>query len=111
MLYGYRFDGKFSPEEGHYYDSSNILLDPYAKAIISRDEFGVLGPDDNCWPQMACMVPTREEEFDWEGDMHLKLPQKILLYMKCMCEVLQGMSLVKLNSLAHTRVLQRSLTI
>ena len=31
MMYGYRFDGKFSPEEGHYYDSSNILLDPYAK--------------------------------------------------------------------------------
>ncbi|KAL9302254.1 Isoamylase 1 [Arabidopsis thaliana] len=79
MLYGYRFDGKFSPDEGHYYDSSNILLDPYAKAIISRDEFGVLGPDDNCWPQMACMVPTREEEFDWEGDMHLKLPQKDLV--------------------------------
>ncbi|EFH56092.1 ATISA1/ISA1 [Arabidopsis lyrata subsp. lyrata] len=79
MLYGYRFDGKFSPEEGHYYDSSNILLDPYAKAIISRDEFGVLGPDENCWPQMASMVPTRDEEFDWEGDMHLKLPQKDLV--------------------------------
>lgn len=31
MLYGYRFDGKFSPEEGHYFDSSQILLDPYAK--------------------------------------------------------------------------------
>ncbi|XP_010505692.1 PREDICTED: isoamylase 1, chloroplastic-like [Camelina sativa] len=79
MLYGYRFDGKFSPEDGHYYDSSNILLDPYAKAIISRDEFGVLGPDENCWPQMACMVPTLDEEFDWEGDMHLKLPQKDLV--------------------------------
>lgn len=33
MLYGYKFDGKFSPEEGHYYDSSRILLDPYAKVI------------------------------------------------------------------------------
>uniref|UniRef100_A0A1J3HWY0 isoamylase n=1 Tax=Noccaea caerulescens TaxID=107243 RepID=A0A1J3HWY0_NOCCA len=79
MLYGYRFDGKFSPEEGHYYDSSNILLDPYAKAIVSRDEFGVLGPDENCWPQMACMVPTLEEEFDWEGDMHPRLSQKDLV--------------------------------
>uniref|UniRef100_M4CLB4 Glycosyl hydrolase family 13 catalytic domain-containing protein n=2 Tax=Brassica campestris TaxID=3711 RepID=M4CLB4_BRACM len=79
MMYGYRFDGKFSPEEGHYYDSSNILLDPYAKAIISRDEFGVLGADDNCWPQMACMVPTLGEEFDWEGDMPLKLLQKDLV--------------------------------
>lgn len=31
MLYGYKFDGKFSPDEGHFYDYSRILLDPYAK--------------------------------------------------------------------------------
>lgn len=31
MLYGYKFDGKFSPEEGHYYDPSRIVLDPYGK--------------------------------------------------------------------------------
>lgn len=38
MLYGYRFDGKFSPEEGHYYDFARILLDPYAK--VSSDMIG-----------------------------------------------------------------------
>ncbi|KAK3437526.1 hypothetical protein EUGRSUZ_C02189 [Eucalyptus grandis] len=31
VLYGYKFDGKYSPEEGHRYDASHILLDPYAK--------------------------------------------------------------------------------
>lgn len=31
IVYGYKFDGKFYPEEGHYYDSSRMLLDPYAK--------------------------------------------------------------------------------
>lgn len=31
MLYGYKFDGKFSPDEGHYYDSSRIVVDPHAK--------------------------------------------------------------------------------
>lgn len=31
MLYGYKFEGSFSPEEGHYYDPSLIILDPYAK--------------------------------------------------------------------------------
>lgn len=31
MLYGYKLNGKFSPEEGHYFDSSKVLLDPYAK--------------------------------------------------------------------------------
>ncbi|KAL6985018.1 Iron-sulfur assembly protein 1 [Sarracenia purpurea var. burkii] len=79
MLYGYKFDGKFSPEEGHYYDSSQILIDPYAKAVLSRGNFGVLGPDDDCWPQMACMVPFANTEFDWEGDLPLKLPQRDLV--------------------------------
>ncbi|QCD85182.1 glycogen operon protein GlgX [Vigna unguiculata] len=79
MLYGYKFDGKFSPLEGHYYDSSRILLDPYAKVIISRGEFGALGPNGNCWPQMAGMVPSDHDEFDWEGDLPLKYPQKDLV--------------------------------
>lgn len=35
MLYGYKFDGKFSPLEGQYYDPSRILLDPYAKVSAS----------------------------------------------------------------------------
>lgn len=34
MLYGYKFDGKFSPEEGHYFDYSRVVLDPYAKVVF-----------------------------------------------------------------------------
>uniref|UniRef100_A0A9I9DED4 isoamylase n=1 Tax=Cucumis melo TaxID=3656 RepID=A0A9I9DED4_CUCME len=82
MLYGYKFDGKFSPQEGCYFDPSRILLDPYAKAVISRGEFGALGPNDNCWPQMAGMVPTANEKiknFDWEGDLPLQHAQKDLI--------------------------------
>ncbi|XP_048228967.1 isoamylase 1, chloroplastic isoform X2 [Ricinus communis] len=79
-LYGYRFDGVLSPHDGHYFDSSQIVLDPYAKAVISRGEFGVLGPGDNCWPQMAGMIPSASQaEFDWEGDLPLKYPQKDLV--------------------------------
>lgn len=79
ILYGYKFDGKFSPEQGHYYDSSKIVLDPYAKAVIRRGEFGSLGPDGNCWPQMACTVPSFDDKFDWKGDLPLKYPQKDLI--------------------------------
>ncbi|KAL9377191.1 hypothetical protein Peur_031311 [Populus x canadensis] len=79
MLYGYKFDGSFSSEEGHYYDPSQIVLDPYAKAVISRGDFGVLGSDDNCWPQMACMIPPADDKFDWEGDSLLKYPQRDLI--------------------------------
>jgi len=31
MLYAYKFEGPMSPQEGHYYDSSRLVLDPYAK--------------------------------------------------------------------------------
>ena len=31
MLYAYKFEGSMSPQDGHYYDSSRLLLDPYAK--------------------------------------------------------------------------------
>ncbi|KAL6191840.1 hypothetical protein ACLB2K_038229 [Fragaria x ananassa] len=79
ILYGYKFDGKFSPEEGHYYDPSKIVLDPYAKAVIRRGEFGNLGPNGNCWPQMACTVPSFEDKFNWEGDLPLSYPQKDLI--------------------------------
>ncbi|PON81340.1 Glycoside hydrolase [Trema orientale] len=79
VLYAYKFDGDFSPEQGHYFDSSRLLLDPYAKAVIRRGEFGALGPDGNRWPQMACMIPSFDDKFDWEGDLPLKYPQKDLI--------------------------------
>ncbi|KAG6472476.1 hypothetical protein ZIOFF_069940 [Zingiber officinale] len=62
MLYGYKFDGKRSPEKGHYFDFSRILLDPYAKAVISREEYGIPGPGGDCWPQMAGMIPVLKNE-------------------------------------------------
>ncbi|KAH9294528.1 hypothetical protein KI387_040265, partial [Taxus chinensis] len=62
MLYDYQVDGQYCPEEGHRYDPSCILVDPYARAVISRVEYGVLGPGGNCWPQMAGMVPVPDDE-------------------------------------------------
>ncbi|XP_042050903.1 isoamylase 1, chloroplastic-like isoform X2 [Salvia splendens] len=79
MAYGYRVKGSFSPEDGFYFDSSKILVDPYAKAVMSRGEYGALGLDDDCWPQMASPVPSIKDEFDWEGDLPLKHPQKDLI--------------------------------
>ncbi|EYU25738.1 hypothetical protein ABFS82_10G072400 [Erythranthe guttata] len=78
MVYAYRFDGSFCPEDGLYFDSSKLLIDPYAKAVVSRGEYGALGTGDECWPQMACLVPSTTDEFDWEGDLPLKLPQRDL---------------------------------
>ncbi|XP_073289894.1 isoamylase 1, chloroplastic isoform X1 [Primulina huaijiensis] len=78
MVYGYKFGGKFSPKDGLYFDSSKILIDPYAKGVVSRGGYGALGHKGECWPQMACLVPSANNEFDWEGDLPLKLPQRDL---------------------------------
>ncbi|KAK8967553.1 hypothetical protein KSP40_PGU011960 [Platanthera guangdongensis] len=79
IAYGYKFDGKFLPEEGLYFDKSRVLLDPYAKAVIGRGEYGIIGQDGSCWPDMAGMVPISDSEFDWEGDLPLYYPQKDLI--------------------------------
>jgi len=33
QLYGFRVDGPYSPETGHFFNSNKLLLDPYARAI------------------------------------------------------------------------------
>ena len=37
LEYGFRIDGPWKPNEGHYFDSSKILLDPYAREITGRE--------------------------------------------------------------------------
>ncbi|KAI9181795.1 hypothetical protein LWI28_018671 [Acer negundo] len=39
-----------------------ITLSDLHQAVISRGQFGVLKPDENCWPQMACRIPSCEDE-------------------------------------------------
>jgi len=39
LEYGFRMDGPWKPEEGHYFDPAKILLDPYAREIVGREEW------------------------------------------------------------------------
>ena len=76
VLYGYRVDGPYEPEKGHRFDRSKVLLDPYAKATVSRPRYGEPGKkadgSEDCWPQYAGAVPKKNkkddrEDFDWQG--------------------------------------------
>ena len=60
--YGYRMDGPFQPEEGHRFDKSKILLDPYAKLIAGRDVWGQLPNWDKIYQYRARVV---FDDFDW----------------------------------------------
>ncbi|MEJ7824534.1 MAG: glycogen debranching protein GlgX [Solirubrobacteraceae bacterium] len=81
--YGYRVYGPYDPENGHRFNASKLLLDPYAKAIDGEmrwDRASVLPyiPDDS---ETADLEPDDEDDaeampkglvidpyFDWEGD-------------------------------------------
>jgi isoamylase len=81
QLYGLRVSGPFDPEHGLRFNSSKLLLDPYAKAIAGEvnwaDEmFGYVIGDkkedlsqdfrDDAWgaPKSVVIDPA----FDWQGD-------------------------------------------
>lgn len=95
LLYGYKVFGahqdKHEDAPGHRYDETKVMLDPYAKAVISRRHYGQLGPDlpyesedvlgmARTWPQHACVLPgPADKDFDWEGDTPLNLPMEDLV--------------------------------
>lgn len=65
-------------DAGHRYNGEKVILDPYAHTILSRRQYGALGPDlqydspdvlglSRTWPQAAAALPGPEDAFDWEG--------------------------------------------
>lgn len=78
LEYGYRMDGPFKPEEGHRFDKSIILSDPYAKAIGGRDSWLAKPNWDNIYPYRSRLV---FEDFDWENDHPLETPiEDLIIY-------------------------------
>ena len=84
QLYGYRVSGPYEPEIGIRFNSSKLLLDPYAKAIAGRVEWGdemfgyVVGGEkedltrdfrDDAWGMPKAVVI--DNAFNWDGDRKL----------------------------------------
>jgi isoamylase len=87
QLYGYRVSGPYDPEHGLRFNSSKLLIDPYAKAIAGAvnwaDEmFGYVVGDakedlvrdfrDNAWGMPKCVVI--DPAFDWGSDKGPGIP-------------------------------------
>jgi len=68
QLYHFQAEGPFEPAEGHRFDSTARLIDPYAKALAG--EF-LPSPDGMVRPPKCVVVDDR---FDWQGDRHLRRP-------------------------------------
>lgn len=78
LEYGYRMDGPFLPEQGHRFDKTKILSDPYSRALGGRDSW----MDDpnwcNIYPHRSRII---HQDFDWEGDNLLEIPiEDLIIY-------------------------------
>ena len=80
QLYGYRVEGPYNPEAGERFNSSKLLIDPYAKALAGKVNWEapvfayVAGDKEDCakddrdsgWGVPKGVVTTTH--FDWEND-------------------------------------------
>jgi glycogen operon protein len=83
QLYAYRIHGPFEPWNGHRYDATKTLLDPYANIVAVPESYhrpsaGLSVPNNT--PPMKSVVADLSL-YDWEGDTHLKRPfAKTVIY-------------------------------
>ena len=85
QLYGYRVEGPYEPQEGHFFNANKLLLDPYARAInapvthnndwlgydpektqANKGQFVMSTVDSG--PTMPKSVVVDDKAFDWGND-------------------------------------------
>ena len=75
QLYGYRISGPYAPALGHRFDPEKLLLDPYAKAISSKNyQRSAAVRSGNNAGSAAKSVVADPSLYDWEGDQPLDHP-------------------------------------
>ncbi|CAN7008768.1 unnamed protein product [Brassica rapa subsp. trilocularis] len=77
VLYGYRVDGPGEWNQGHRFDSSILLLDPYAKLVKGRSFFG---DSSQKFAQFYGTYDFETSPFDWGDDYKFpNIPEKDLV--------------------------------
>ncbi|MGF1541744.1 MAG: glycogen debranching protein GlgX [Pleurocapsa sp.] len=79
QIYAYRAYGQFAPERGCRFDSTKVLLDPYARAIVGDEMYDrdtAARPGDNCDCALKGVV-VDTSTYNWEGDRHPRIPYSI----------------------------------
>jgi glycogen operon protein len=76
QLYAYRIDGPHEPSNGHRYDPSSILLDPYANVVAVPEKYNRHANSDekkSGTPAMKSAVVDLSL-YDWENDKPIERP-------------------------------------
>ncbi|MDH5325255.1 MAG: glycogen debranching protein GlgX [Gammaproteobacteria bacterium] len=87
LLYGYRVHGRYDPANGHRFNASKLLLDPYAKDVVGQlhweDSLFAYDPRHkkqdlaaNDWDSANAMLRSRvvDQSFTWGDDKLLRTP-------------------------------------
>ena len=77
IQYGYRMDYKGNPSPNiHRFDPRIVLVDPSAKNVAGRDEWGYpKEASSSSWkPRQMRRGVVTEDDFDWDADMPLNIP-------------------------------------
>ncbi len=91
QLYGYRVHGPYSPRDGHKFNPSKIVLDPYAKGIgrtvrwhetlLGYDPTNADAADSRDNAENAPLAAVIDGSFTWDGDSSPRIPwHKTVIY-------------------------------
>ncbi len=96
QLYGFRVDGPYYPEEGHRFNPSKLLIDPYAKALSGNitwsdalygytigDEAEDLSFDDRDSAGGMPKSVVIDRSFEWGGDTLPRTPWNRSVIYEC----------------------------
>ena len=94
QLYGFRVDGPYRPDQGHWFNPAKFLLDPYARALTDRvhwheslfpgpsnDGSQVADQSDTLGPVPPCVVV--DDAFTWGDDRPLRTPWNQTVIYEC----------------------------
>ena len=78
-LYGYKVHGPYDPDNGLRFDESKLLLDPYARAIVTpeayyRNSFSGFGQTEPGYDRTMKCVVVDPTAYDWKDDQHVHHP-------------------------------------
>jgi isoamylase len=76
QLYGWSVNGPVKPAEGLRFDPANLLLDPYAMAVVMPQGYGrsTGRSSSGDWGTAMKAVVVDPLAYDWEGDRPLRRP-------------------------------------
>jgi isoamylase len=101
--YGYRIDGPNNPTAGHRFNKAEILMDPYARLISGRDEWGKKPNWERPYPYRA-RVPFDESSGVTHPGTYAGLVEKIPYLKQLGVNAVELMPIFEFDEFENSRI-------